>query len=320
MRKHTSGSSQSSRKLGLIKACNKSKDPHTPQTMHNSTRWMGYPANQVGERGESHRAVFYTQPALSVCTPGVFMGQDLLKELEAAALTTFPKPVKTNKKKPSSGQANKDQTKPKRKSKGMAALTGETAVLKATKNIKKEEKFDLEGFDLAMFVMHPFLRLVSSYSRIRDDSNTQLSEKIKALVGKDFTFEKFVNFVVQPESMSSQDPKNEVLSARKLWQSYNFDCLVCNEAFYPDVIFKVDEEDFEEELEAFFEDYALDAVGEEALEKFTSGMISLVPSDSEVNNLMGQLPRSMLNQLVDYYRVDLEMFGYPVKQFFHNQK
>ena len=99
-------------------------------------------------------------------------------------------------------------------------MTGETAVLKATKNIKKEEKFDLEGmmpfkvlficvdrnckvhrrcceyclslisgFDLAMFVMHPFLRLVSSYSRIRDDSNTQLSEKIKALVGKDFTFE-----------------------------------------------------------------------------------------------------------------------------------
>ena len=50
MRKHTSGSSQSSRKLGLIKACNKSKDPHTPQTMHNSTRWMEYPANQVGER------------------------------------------------------------------------------------------------------------------------------------------------------------------------------------------------------------------------------------------------------------------------------
>ena len=50
MRKHTSGSSQSSRKLGLIKACNKSKDPHSPQSMHNSTRWMGYPANQVGER------------------------------------------------------------------------------------------------------------------------------------------------------------------------------------------------------------------------------------------------------------------------------
>ena len=88
-------------------------------------------------------------------------------------------------------------------------------------------------------------------------------------------------------------------------------------AFYPDLIFKVDEENFEEELEAFFEDYALDAVGEEALEKFTSGMISLVPSDSEVKNLMGQLPRSMLNQLVDYYRVDLDMFGYPVKQFFN---
>ena len=47
------------------------------------------------------------------------MGQDMLRELEAAALTTFPKPVKTNKKKPSSGQGNKDK-KPKRKSKGMA--------------------------------------------------------------------------------------------------------------------------------------------------------------------------------------------------------
>ena len=73
------------------------------------------------KRGESHRAVFYTKPALSVCTPGLFMGQDLLKELEAAALVTFPKPVKTNKKMASSGQANKDNDKkPKKKSKGMA--------------------------------------------------------------------------------------------------------------------------------------------------------------------------------------------------------
>ena len=50
------------------------------------------------------------------------MGQDLLKDLEDAALTTlFPKPVKTNKKMASSGQANKDNDKkPKKKSKGMA--------------------------------------------------------------------------------------------------------------------------------------------------------------------------------------------------------
>ena len=50
------------------------------------------------------------------------MGQELLREFEAAALKAFPKPVKTAKKKPSAVQNKENGKKPKRKSKGMAGM------------------------------------------------------------------------------------------------------------------------------------------------------------------------------------------------------
>ena len=85
--------------------------------------------------------------------------------------------------------------------------------------------------------------------------------------------------------------------------------------FYPEVIIKIDEH-FEEDLETFIEDYALDDVSEEAIERFTNELAALLPTETQVEDHIKQLGRQTLLELFEFYRVDLEMFGYSAKHFF----
>jgi len=280
---------------------------------------MAWPGESVTHWGDAKRAVIHTHPGLALCAPS-FLGQDHLLKLEAAALKAFPKPVKADKK---VKKTDEDENKmPKKKSKGMEALRGGTrggptkknGAKSSTKHQKEAPKFEFAGFDLAMFVMHPFRRLAKSYVRLQHstefDTDQLKAFRTSTLVGKDFTFENFVNFVIQPKSHAYSKP-DEITSVRKLWQSYNFDCLVCSQAFYPDLIFKLDSEEFGDEWESFVEDYALDSIDGDTLEDFTAKMTGLAKlPKSELDALLAKLPQETLNQLADYYRIDMEMFGY----------
>ena len=114
-----------------------------------------------------------------------------------------------------------------------------------------------------MFVMHPFLRLISSFKKIQSEGhklvaqweelqntipgadkpelNFQVEERISNswpfydCLMESFALQNFVKFVTQPENHLTgieaelKDPKEELrLSQRKPWQSYSRDCLVCS--------------------------------------------------------------------------------------------
>lgn len=323
-----SASYHSARRLRLIQTCQKYSDPLMPQ-FPEVGKWIRYPGAMVTERGDIKRAVFHSYPPVVACAPN-FLGQEALEELEQTAAK-----VLVPKKKPSKN-TEKTEKKVKKKSKGMAALQGESRGLKKDgtppKQVaNKKLKFEYEGFDIAMFVMHPFLRLVSSFKKIQTDGHKlveQWAELHNTIPGADkpeLNFQNFVKLVTQPENhltgieteLRDPDPKEELrLSQRKPWQHYNRDCLVCNPDFYPTRIFKLDDENFAEDFESFVEDYGLEEVGQEAVEDFVTKMSALVPdTEDQVKPLMAQLDKSVFEGLVDYYSLDLEMFGYSAKDF-----
>lgn len=322
-----SASYHSTRRLRLIQTCQKYSDPLMAQ-FGEIGKWMKYPGGMVTERGDMSRAVFHSQPPVVACAPN-FLGREALEELgQAAAKVLVPK------KKPSKN-TEKTEKKVKKKSKGMAALQGESPSMKKegaapVKQVStKQLEFEYEGFDIAMFVMHPFLRLISSFKKIQSEGHklvAQWEELQNTIPGADkpeLNFQNFVKFVTQPENHLTgieaelKDPKEEFrLSQRKPWQSYSRDCLVCSPDFYPTRIFKLDDENFAEDFESFVEDYGLEEVGEEAVEDFVTKMSALVPDgEDQVKPLMAQLDKSVFEGLVDYYSLDLEMFGYSAKDF-----
>jgi len=318
-----SASYHSARRLRLIQTCQKYSDPHMSQ-FGEVGKWMKYPGAMVTERGDMSRAVFHSHPPVVACAPN-FLGQEALEELgKTAAKVLVPKT------KPSKN-TEKTEKKVKKKSKGMAALQGESRGLKKdgapTKQVVTNQlEFEYEGFDIAMFVMHPFIRLVSSFKKIQSEGHKLVEQwaGLQQTADKpELNFQNFVKFVTQPENHLTgietelRDAKEELrLSQRKPWQSYNMDCLVCNPDFYPTRIFKLDDENFAEDFESFVEDYGLEEVGEEAVEDFVTKMSALVPdTEDQVKPLMAQLDKSVFEGLVDYYSLDLEMFGYSAKDF-----
>ena len=78
---------------------------------------------------------------------------------------------------------------------------------------------------------------------------------------------------------------------------------------YPELIYKVDVDNFEDEFAEFVEDLGLEEVGEgEAAEKFIQTV--QVADKKELMKYFAELDESTLKDLADFYRVDLEMFGY----------
>ena len=78
---------------------------------------------------------------------------------------------------------------------------------------------------------------------------------------------------------------------------------------FPDFVYKVDDDNFEDEFMEFLEDCGLEEVNKgEAAEKFIQSV--KVDEKKELMQYFSQLSESTFKALVEFYRVDLEMFGY----------
>ena len=77
----------------------------------------------------------------------------------------------------------------------------------------------------------------------------------------------------------------------------------------PDFVYKVDDDSFEDEFMEFLEDFGLDEVkeGEAAEELIQSVNIS---DKKNLKKYFAELDKTTLDDLVEFYRIDLEMFGY----------
>ena len=74
-------------------------------------------------------------------------------------------------------------------------------------------------------------------------------------------------------------------------------------------MYKVDDDNLEDEFMEFLEDFGLEEVnGGEAAEQLIESV--KVTEKKELKKYFSQLDESTLNDLVHFYRIDLEMFGY----------
>lgn len=299
------------RRLDLVRTCQKYADPDRGASSVSSH--IGFPADSVNRvpLGAAERAVLYTHPKANLCTP-TFLGRQYVKALEEAALQVFPRPQPKKAKK--TDEQSKD--KKKRNSRVLAAMKeegGEVPMpLKKTKKENPQVEFKFAGHDFFVIVMHPFSRLVSTYLKIQTDDK-DVSQKLRGFLGQEFTFKGFVDFLIGKKSLE-KDQLEKALEIRKLWAPYTYDCYVCNPALYAGVL-KLDEQ-FEEDFEVFADDYNLTEVDGQVLESVTNGLMSLVPENEQVEKHFRELDRQTLDDLVDFYRVDLEMFGYSVQPFY----
>ena len=77
----------------------------------------------------------------------------------------------------------------------------------------------------------------------------------------------------------------------------------------PNFVYKVDDDNLEDEFMEFLEDFGLEEVnGGEAAEQLIESV--KVTEKKELKKYFSQLDESTLNDLVHFYRIDLEMFGY----------
>ena len=77
----------------------------------------------------------------------------------------------------------------------------------------------------------------------------------------------------------------------------------------PNFVYKVDDDNFEDEFMEFLEDFGLEEVnGGKAAEQLIESVN--VNEKKKLKKYFAQLDDSILNDLLDFYRIDLEMFGY----------
>ena len=77
----------------------------------------------------------------------------------------------------------------------------------------------------------------------------------------------------------------------------------------PNFVYKVDDDNFEDEFMEFLEDFGLEEVKEgEAAEQLIESVN--VNDKKTLKKYYAQLEESTFNDLVAFYRIDLEMFGY----------
>ena len=77
----------------------------------------------------------------------------------------------------------------------------------------------------------------------------------------------------------------------------------------PNFVYKVDDDNFEDEFMEFLEDFGLEEVTEgEAAEKLIESVN--VNDKKTLKKYYAQLEESTLNDLAEFYRIDMEMFGY----------
>ena len=78
---------------------------------------------------------------------------------------------------------------------------------------------------------------------------------------------------------------------------------------YPNFIYKVDDDSFEDEFMEFLEDFGLEEVnGGEAAKQLIENVN--IYDKEDLKKYFSQIPQSLLNEMAHFYRIDLEMFGY----------
>merc|ERR1712150_273064 len=264
--------------------------------------------------GAVERSEFYTIPKLVMCSPRN-VAHTALNKFSKEALASFPVPTQTKAKKIVAQEAQKKKKVPK----AMAGLTNQVrSVYKEgkEKKVKSDEKAKTKyaGFSKILLVMHPFIRIAKSYHQIFDSNQprkemSEMKTKLEKYIniqGDKVNFEGFVRFIINPWN---KEHKEEVLNLRRQWLPTHYDCEVCNADLLPNFVYKVDDDSFEDEFMEFLEDFGLEEVnGGEAAEQLIESV--KVTEKKELKKYFSQLDESTLNDLVHFYRIDLEMFGY----------
>merc|ERR1711997_1349023 len=132
-----------------------------------------------------------------------------------------------------------------------------------------------------------------------------LEKYIKGNQGK-VNFEGFVRFIINPWNGADRE---EVSNLRRQWLPTHYDCEVCHPDLLPNFVYKVDDDNFEDEFMEFLEDFGLDEVKEgEAAEELIQSVN--VNEKKNLKKYFAELDKNTLDELVEFYRIDLEMFGY----------
>ncbi|XP_040577062.1 uncharacterized protein [Lepeophtheirus salmonis] len=144
-----------------------------------------------------------------------------------------------------------------------------------------------------ILVVHPFLRLGIVY--------LTHFEKI-------CPFNEFINIVLKnPRHVLSLNEKK----VHALSGSYLKDCQVCDQNLNPDIILKIDDPTFVENLENFQDEFNLK--DEEMDMICTDGFLS---RRAEMGKLFKNLSRFEMDELSEFYSLDMELFGYDPAHFY----
>jgi len=302
------------RNLRIQKVCMKYNDLHRPENYNVSTLMDSSPLNELPNIGAVERYEIYTTPKMAMCSPRN-VAHNALNIFSKEALATFPVPIQSKSKK----EIKTGPQKKKKVPKAMAGLKKEVKSIyknKERKEIKSDKiiKSKYSGFSKILLVMHPFLRIAKSYHQIFDsnDKSTELTQMKSTLEKyikdnqRKVNFEGFVRFIINPWNGADRE---EVSNLRRQWLPTHYDCEVCHPDLLPNFVYKVDDDNFEDEFMEFLEDFGLEEVNEgEAAEQLIESVN--VNDKKTLRKYYAQLEEATLNDLVAFYRIDLEMFGY----------
>ena len=176
----------------------------------------------------------------------------------------------------------------------------------------KDIKRILKNYTKFMFVRHPLERLVSAYrdkfaitnkwagyfqkrfgSQILRLYRPSASEDI-IRQGKGVSFLEFVRFVLETRPMDNRNPH---------WDSYNSICHPC--VINYEVIGKFEslEQDQQMIMRQLFRENQFN---------FPARNVKDIPSKQLLNNYYGDMSRNMFHDLLNFYKVDMDMYKYQV--------
>ena len=174
----------------------------------------------------------------------------------------------------------------------------------------------MKSYTKFMFVRHPLERLVSAY-RDKFTRNTKWTKHFlrhygskilrlyrpsasEAIIrhGEGVSFLEFVRFVIEKRPLNNRNPH---------WDSYNSICHPCLINY--DVIGKMETLELDQPM-------VMRQLFGETLFDFPAKNVKDVPSKQLVNGYYGNMSRKMLDDLLDFYKTDMDMYRYKVDTTF----
>ena len=170
----------------------------------------------------------------------------------------------------------------------------------------------LKNYTKFMFVRHPLERLVSAYRDKFEITNKwsgyfqkRFGSQILRLYrpsaskdiirqGEDVSFLEFVRFVLETRSMDNRNPH---------WDSYYSICHPC--VINYDVIGKFESLEQDQQM-------IMRQVFKEKQFNFPARNVKDIPSKQLLNNYYGNMTRNMFDDLLNFYKVDMDMYKYQV--------